>query len=128
MPRSEARASVSMSLRVAGEMVSVVLDVPAGPAAVDDLLPALQALDAAFVGQAGQEGERSGRRIWGRAGCGACGRQLVPVSEVEARRLAELVRSLPDSERAAVEERFARALEVLSSHGLLARLRETAAI
>src|SRR5262249_5185782 len=128
MPRSEARASVSMSLRVAGEMVSVVLDVPAGPAGVDDLLPALQALDDALVGQASQQVERSGRRISCKAGCGACCRQLVPVSEVEARRLAELVRSLPDSERAAVEERFARALEVLSSHGLLARLRETGAI
>ena len=117
-----------MSLRVAGEVVSVVLDVPAGPAGVDDLLPALQALDDALVRHATEQAERSGRRISCRAGCGACCRQLVPVSEVEARRLAELVRSLPDAERAAVEERFARALETLSSNGLLARLREPGAI
>jgi len=128
MAGSEARASVSMSLRVAGEVVSVVLDVPAGPAGVDDLLPALQALDDALVRHATEQAERSGRRISCRAGCGACCRQLVPVSEVEARRLAELVRSLPDAERAAVEERFARALEALSSNGLLARLREPEAI
>jgi Fe-S-cluster containining protein len=124
----ETRASVSMSLRVAGEVVSVVLDVPAGPAGVDDLLPALQALDDALVRQATRQAEGSGRRISCRAGCGACCRQLVPVSEVEARRLAELVRGLPGAERAAVEERFARALEALSANGLLARLREPGAI
>ncbi len=117
------RVSVSLSLRVGGEVLDVVLDVPAGPARVDDLLPALHALDDALVRHATAQTERSGRSVSCRAGCGACCRQLVPVSEVEARRLAALVRSLPDAERAAVEERFARAVEGLAAGGLLARLR-----
>src|SRR5262245_62928124 len=119
-----AGTSVSMSLRVGGEVLDVALDVPAGPARIDDLLPALQTLDDALVRHAARQAERDGRRVSCRAGCGACCRQLVPVSEVEARRLAELVRGLPDAERAAVEERFTRALEALASNGLLARLRE----
>jgi Fe-S-cluster containining protein len=88
----------------------------------------LQTLEDALVRHATRQAERSGRRISCRAGCGACCRQLVPVSEAEARRLAELVSGLPDAERTAVEERFARALEALSSNGLLDRLREPGTI
>src|SRR5262249_58974939 len=102
MAGSNARASVSLSLRVAGEVVSVVLDVPAGPAGVDDLLPALQALEDALVRQATRQAEGGGRRISCRAGCGAGCRQLVPGSEGEARRLAALVRGLPAAPRAVV--------------------------
>jgi Fe-S-cluster containining protein len=119
----QARASVSLSLRVGGERLDVALEVPAGAARVDDLLPALQALDDALVRHATARVERDGCSVSCRAGCGACCRQLVPVSEPEARRLAELVRRLPDPERAAVEERFGRALEALAPDGLLARLR-----
>ncbi len=124
----EARASVSMSLRLGGEVLDAVLDVPAGPARIDDLVPALQALDDALVHQATRQAERAGRRVSCRAGCGACCRQLVPVSEVEARRLAQLVRGLPAAERAEVEARFARALDALASNGLLDRLRQPEAL
>ena len=119
-----ARASVSMSLRVGDDVLDVELDVPAGPARIDDLLPALQALDDSLVRHATLQAERAGETVSCRAGCGACCRQLVPVSAVEARRLAELVRALPDAERAAVEARFARAVETLAPGALLSRLRQ----
>ena len=118
-----ARASVALSLRVSGEVLDAALEVPAGPARIDDLLPALQALTDALVAVATKQAQADGRRVSCRAGCGACCRQLVPVSEVEARRLAELVRALPDPERAIVEDRFARALEAMAAGGLLDRLR-----
>src|SRR5262245_12146476 len=124
---AQARASVSMSLRVGRDVLDVSLEVPAGPARIDDLLPALQGLADALVGHASRQVEAEGHRISCRAGCGACCRQLVPISEVEARRLAELVRALPDAERAVVEERFARALDALTANGLLDRLRDAAA-
>jgi Fe-S-cluster containining protein len=119
----QTRASVSLSLRVGGEQLDLTLEVPAGPARIDDLLPALQALVDALVRHAAARVERDGRSVSCRAGCGACCRQLVPVSEPEARRLAALVRGLPDRERDAVEARFARVLEALVPEGLLARLR-----
>ncbi|HEY3111241.1 MAG TPA: YkgJ family cysteine cluster protein, partial [Chloroflexota bacterium] len=55
-------------------------------------------------------------------GCGACCRQLVPISSVEARVLTELIDRLPEARRAVVEERFGDAAERLAAAGLLEKL------
>lgn len=90
---------------------------------VADFLPVLQGLqDAVTLGvRKGVEGR--GGQISCRAGCGACCRQPVPISESEAIRLAELVAGMPESRRDRVRARFDAALRSLASRGLLDELR-----
>src|SRR5262249_43913345 len=57
-----------------------------------------------------------------RKGCGACCRQAVPITTVEARRLRELVDELPEPRRSEVQARFAEARRRLTEAGLLEKL------
>src|ERR1043166_737584 len=67
------------------------VSVPAGPARVSDMLPLARALCDAVVGETCQAIEEAGEKISCRKGCGACCRNLVAISEVEARRVRALV-------------------------------------
>lgn len=98
------------------------LSVPAGPTTLKELLPLAQTLSDAVVNATVQEVEQRGAKISCCKGCGACCRQLVPISEVEARRIAELVESLPESRRAQVRAKFEDALSRLADAGLLEKL------
>src|SRR5262249_20241959 len=66
--------------------------------------------------------EEKGKTISCKAGCGACCRQLVPISETEARRIADLVEELPEPRRAVVRQRFADARRRLEESGMLDKL------
>ena len=98
---------------------------PTGPSRPDDLLPLARALSDTVVGETVRAVERSGECISCKAGCGACCRQLVAISEVEARRIARVVEGLPEPRRAAVRPRFAEARRRLDEAGLLHDLRDT---
>ena len=52
----------------------------------------------------------AGKAISCHKGCGACCRQLVPISRTEGERLVTLVDAMPEPRRAAVLARFADAL------------------
>jgi len=96
--------------------------VPAGLAQQRDLLPVARALSDAVVGETGKALEAAGEPIACTRGCAACCRNLIALSEVEARRLRELVLQLPEPRRAALQARFAEARERADSAGLLQKL------
>jgi Fe-S-cluster containining protein len=50
---------------------------------------------------------------------------LVPVAEVEARRLFEVVEAMPEPRRSQIRERFAAAVRKLTDAGLSTKLRKT---
>jgi Fe-S-cluster containining protein len=83
-----------------------------------------QNLSNAIVDATVREMETRGGKISCSKGCGACCRQLVPISEVEARFVAELVESLPEPRRAQIKTRFDEALKRLAEGGLIEKLRE----
>ena len=105
-----------------GQPVEIELAVPAGPASVQDVLPVLQGLASFLAERAAAKAEGQGRVISCRAGCGACCRQLVPITPSEARAVAQLVEAMPEPRRARVGQKFADALDVLAAAGLLERL------
>jgi Fe-S-cluster containining protein len=106
-----------------GESRSVVTAaVPKRALVADELLPVLYRIDDAAVALAEVESRRDGKEVSCRVGCAACCRQLIPVSEHEARRIADLVAALPDERRREVEERFERVVGELASRGLADRL------
>lgn len=97
--------------------------VPAGPTSMRALLPVMQSLTNSIVDAAVQMAEAEGRKVSCCAGCGACCRQMVPISEVEARQIGQLVANLPEPRRATVRARFADASRRLDQAGLLDKMR-----
>jgi Fe-S-cluster containining protein len=100
----------------------VTVRLPGGQVPAHAVLPALHAMaDAVAANAAGQMRAR-GESVTCRAGCGACCRQHVPVSDVEARAVGELIEALPEPRRSAVRARFADAAARLQAAGLAERL------
>jgi Fe-S-cluster containining protein len=95
----------------------------AGPTRLTQLLPLANALSDAITGMAEQALEKQGEKVTCKKGCAACCRSMIPISQVEARRLRELVESLPEPRRSQVLARFADAVRRLDQAGLLGRLR-----
>ena len=93
------------------------VEVPGGPARPVDLLPVLHEINGKLI-----EAAAGDRQVSCQAGCGACCRQIVPISETEARYLADLVAALPDERRRRVIARFGEVLRALAESGMLARL------
>jgi Fe-S-cluster containining protein len=116
-------AQVEMNL--AGRQVQFTLTVPQAPVAPSSLLPILHILSETVQNGVAEALESEGKRISCRAGCGACCRQLVPVTKVEAQLLTELVESLPEPRRTEIRARFDAAVRRLDESGLLGRLRQS---
>jgi Fe-S-cluster containining protein len=62
--------------------------------------------------------ERAGKTISCKKGCGACCRQVVPLSPPEAWLVADLVAGMPEPRRSEVRAAFAAASEVLRTSGV----------
>src|SRR6185369_9924544 len=120
------RDVVTVRLKVHDTTVEARAEVPEGEASVASLVPFLRSMTEAVVEVATDAVVATGKPISCRAGCGACCRQLVPISVAEAHLLAELVQAMPEPRRAAIEERFARVLETLATSGLLEEVRALA--
>lgn len=74
--------------------------VDAGPMRLADLVPTAHELTGVIAARANRWAEREGRTITCRAGCGACCRQMVPLSAPEAFHLLEMVQGLDPLRRA----------------------------
>jgi len=98
-----------VTLRINGEPVEMEMTVPAKPVKPHRMLPVLQKLTNAFVGSSVDAVVAEGKSISCKAGCGACCRQGVPISEAEVYQIAELVDLMPEPRRTTIRERFSAA-------------------
>ena len=112
----------SIALKISGEPKRIEFDMPAGPVQPAELLPVLRQFSDAMVEAAEGRAAREGEAVSCTSGCGACCRQLVPIREMEARRLAWFLLSLPEPRRSIILKRFAGAAARLASSGLRGRL------
>jgi Fe-S-cluster containining protein len=113
-------------LSVSGQRLEFEVSVPAGPTRPVELLPVFRSLADAVVGAAVDATREEGLKVSCKQGCGACCRQLVPISEIEARRLTHVVNDVPEERRAEILGRFERARQRLQDAGLLERVRTPA--
>ncbi|MFO1081807.1 MAG: YkgJ family cysteine cluster protein [Reyranellaceae bacterium] len=109
-------STATLRLTVGTLMIAHPISVPNRPVAAAEIVPALQGLVNAVVAAAEADQPVSCRK-----GCGACCRQLVPVSRSEGERLLQLVERLPPPRRKALEARFAEAAARLAAAGLTER-------
>lgn len=120
------RTVVRIALKACNEVLEAEIRVPTAAIRPVDLLPILMSFDGAVVGVFEKDSVRQGKPITCTKGCGACCRQLVPVSEVEAQYLAELVAEMPPERRKRVETRFRHARKELDRQGITKRLLRSA--
>src|SRR5579872_3103790 len=113
--------TANIHLRLLHQDHTFSVPIPSGACTVLDLLPAAHELVHQATAVVVDDARRRGKEISCRAGCGACCRQLVVISLVEAAALAELVANLPAERRAVIRGRFADALRRLDDADLLTR-------
>lgn len=114
--------TVRAGMKVWDDDVEMEMTLPAGPARLESLLPAFQRIADGLVSLGAERAGAEGRTVSCRKGCGACCRQIVPISEVEARRIGRVVDEMPEPRRAEIRARFQRARERLAEAGLLSKL------
>ena len=96
--------------------IAHAITVPNAAVPAAEIVPALQGLVNAVV-----EAAEAGKAISCRKGCGACCRQLVPVSRTEGERLLQLVETMADERRETLKTRFAAAEAAIEAAGLMDR-------
>lgn len=109
-------STATLRLTVGDLAIAHPLTVPNAPVPATGVLPALQGLVNAVVDAA-----EAGKAISCRKGCGACCRQLVPISRTEGEALLALVEAMPRERRKAVRARFADAEARIAAAGLAER-------
>jgi Fe-S-cluster containining protein len=112
----------TVELKLAGRRLRVEMEVPAGPTRAAKLLPLFRSVADTVVGIASETAVSQGLTISCKMGCGACCRQLVPISAIEARQLRELVNEMPEPRRSEIRARFAAARVQLEKQGILSKL------
>ena len=117
-----AMETVQFSLPVGEISLQASAQLPLGRTTLTELLPILQNLENVIVDKVGDEARGAGKSISCRAGCGACCRQMVPVSLFEAEALTAWMRSLPEARRIELERRFHGALSALRDAGVIDKI------
>jgi Fe-S-cluster containining protein len=114
--------TATIGLLVGGKSMPVRVSAPTGLTPPTALLPQFESLTDRFVAVAIEAEESKGRHVSCKKGCGACCRQLVPISGIEAQRLRELVNKMPEHRRAEIHARIHSAKIRLEKGGLLNKL------
>lgn len=123
--KSESRPeflTADVKLNISGRQMQLQITVPTAPTPPAKLLPLFRSMADTIVGFAIEDMNAAGLQISCKAGCGACCRQLVPISKTEAHRLREVVSEMPEERQTEIISRFQAAREKLQSAGLLERL------
>ena len=113
---------ITLDLRTRFGRLKSQLALPDRPMRLAELAWNAIALDEKLIARAIQVDLAGGQRsISCTKGCGACCRQLVPLSPPEAWMIADVVRAMPPPRRAAVLERFAAVHTALNASPLFGR-------
>ncbi len=121
-PESSSSVQVSFSLRIGEGTLSANVAVPAGKTTLTGLLPVIQDFDSSLIDRVVGEATEEGHPVSCRAGCGACCRQMVPLSIFEAEALGEWFNNLPIQRQAELERRFHSGLIRLKEAGVLDKI------
>jgi Fe-S-cluster containining protein len=118
----DAFVRATFSVPVGGAFLNASAQLPTSRTTLTELLPIVQNIENAIIARVDEEARAAGTAISCRAGCGACCRQMVPVSLFEAEALTDWLRSQPEERREALAQRFHRALSALRDAGVIDKL------
>ncbi len=114
------KGNVRFSLN--GNPLEIQFSVPAKPVKLQRMLPIFQQMTNTFVEANVTAVKKSDEEVSCKKGCGACCRQPVPVAEIEAYKLAEIVEDLPEPRRSKIKKRFEAAFRHFRETGWIEKL------
>ncbi|MDQ6788635.1 MAG: YkgJ family cysteine cluster protein [Acidobacteriota bacterium] len=120
---NEVTATINLSFF--GNPLQIQTSVPTSKMRPKRMLPVFHNLTASFMGMIVETVQSEGMEISCTKGCGACCRQMVPISEIEAHRLSNLVNEMPEPRKSIIIERFAQAKKRMAEAGLLDELQNS---
>ncbi|HUU45244.1 MAG TPA: YkgJ family cysteine cluster protein [Acidobacteriota bacterium] len=112
----------AVELRTADGVLRGQVTIDTGPMRLSELVPTACELTNVLVTRAGHREKREGRSVSCRAGCGACCRQMVPLSPPEVFYVADLVATLKPDLRRLISHRFTKVVDVLEKEDLIGQL------
>ena len=115
-----------IKISIKGVPLEMQLTVPAKPVKPQRMLPIFQQMSNSFVEMGVSAVKSSGKKISCREGCAACCYQAIPLAEIEAYRIAEIVENLPESRRREIKNRFDAASRHFHEIGWFERLDQCA--
>ena len=126
-PRSKNRPNktvrTQLDLSISGTTFSLSADLPAGPTTTRKMLPVFRSVCTTVISETVKNIESQGRSISCCAGCGACCRQMVPLSSTEIAHIKEVVEKMPTDRREQITARFSDAVSRFEDSGLIDELR-----
>jgi Fe-S-cluster containining protein len=120
--KNDPSIKANLSLSIYGERLDISVDIPTGQTRTRKMLPMFQSVCGSIVGSVVKHAEKDGRSVSCTAGCGACCRQMVPISPTEAMHLKQVVDKMPDEQRLGIIGRFEDGKAAMNKAGLLERL------
>jgi Fe-S-cluster containining protein len=112
----------NITLTITGKPLHFELKAPATSVSPRRMLPVFQNITNTVVRFSTDQAIGSGNEISCKAGCGACCRQPVPISEAEAHAIAAYVETMDKDERKEIEDRFGSAMKKLDDSKWFERL------
>ena len=106
------------TLAIGGTPITISFTVPKGVCGAEALLKDVNGLATKVTDIAVARVEKEGRQVSCAKGCGACCRQMVPVTPTEARHLAALIGKMPAKRAATLRARFAHARSTMDAADL----------
>jgi Fe-S-cluster containining protein len=111
-----------VTLTVHGRRLDLTMSVPNAKVPASAMLPLFRKVAEDFLDMGIADGEAAGNQVSCQKGCGACCRQLVPISPIEAREIARVVQQMEPTRRATILQRFASARRRLRQEEMLEAL------
>lgn len=116
--RAPGVGTVQFALQIQGAKIEVRAPLPEGPVSPGVLLPILRGLSDSIGDLAAASAKAMGKPPSCHEGCGACCRQPVPITPVEARAIAEWIEDQPQQRQSVLRERFRHAAARLEETGI----------
>ena len=110
-------------MSIGGKPLKMEMTVPAKPVKPHRMLPVFQKMTNSFVEMSAMAAGVRGETVSCRAGCGACCRQPVPISELEVYNIAEVVDEMPEPRRSEIRQRFEAAADHFRKIGWFDRMK-----
>jgi len=108
----------NIKLNIGNQDCEISFSVPEGKSGPDAVLPFARELTNKVVDTAVNDFLKDDKTISCEKGCGACCVQLVPITDIEAREIATLIKSLPKVKKREIREKFELAKKTFTEAGL----------
>jgi Fe-S-cluster containining protein len=128
MKKNPKLLTAHIELSVDGKPRIMELNYPAKPVKLRRMLPVFQKASNYFVKLSVEKSRSKDKEVSCQAGCAACCRQPVPVSESEAHLLRNVIEAMPETDKTRVKKRFDDAFDHLEKTGWFKRVIETSRI